>query len=150
MKLLKWIIIGMILGVIVYLAYDTYREYQTTQQIHAEASAQARAIAAKSQQVPQRTVERTQQIVRSNAMKICRQGEPCTDSGPERIIERIVEREVCAEKDSSLEFDAVIVKLKMQNESSWMAIVKLLVAMLLGIIGIKFINMIFARLEVKK
>ena len=147
MKVLKWIIIGIIIGIVAYLGYETYLEYQISQQLTQAVTAEAKAIVERKQLEPQRQVERTQQVIKSQAIKICREGEPCPDSGPERIIERIIEREVCANRDTSLEFDAMIVKLKMQNESSWMSIMKLLVAMLAAVFGIKFINLLFKRWE---
>lgn len=149
MKVLKWIIIGIILGIVAYLGYETCLEYEISQQLTQAVTAEAKAIVERKQLEPQRQVERTQQVIKSQAIKICREGEPCPDSGPERIIERIVEREVCTNRDTSLEFDAMIVKLKMQNESSWMAIMKLLVAVLLAMFGIKLINVLFAKLESK-
>ena len=147
MKLLKWIIIGMILGIVAYMGYETYLEYQDSQRLTQAVTAEAKSIVERKQLEPKRQVERTQQVIKSQALKICREGEPCPSAGPERVIERIVEREVCTEKDTSLEFDAMIVKLKMQNESSWMAIMKLLVAMLSAVFGIKLINLVFRRWE---
>jgi len=147
MRLLKWIIISVILGIVAYLGYETYLEYQVSQRLTQAVTAESKAIVERKQLEPQRQVERTQQVIKSQALKICREGEPCPSSGPERIVERIVEREVCTNQDTSLEFDAIIVKLKMQNESSWMAIIKLLVAMLVAVFGIKIINLLFRRWE---
>ena len=147
MKLLKWIIISIMLGIVAYMGYETYLEYQDSQRLAQAVTAEAKSIVERKQLEPKRQVERTQQVIKSQALKICREGEPCPSSGPERIVERIVEREVCTNQDTSLEFDAIIVKLKMQNESSWMAIIKLLVAMLAAVFGIKIINLLFRRWE---
>ena len=146
-KFVQWGLIAIILAIVCYFAHDAYLEYQDTQRVHEAVTAQAESLSAKSRADPRREVERTQQVIKSQAYRICREGEPCPSSGPERIIERIVEREVCTNQDTSLEFDAIIVKLKMQNESSWMAIIKLLVAMLVAVFGIKIINLLFRRWE---
>lgn len=48
--------------------------------------------------------------------------------------------------DSTIEIDALIVKVKMSNESSWNAIIKMIVTVLSMFFGIKLINFGFARI----
>ena len=144
-KLAKWIMTAVLLSVVGTFGYDAYQEYQDTKRLHKEVSARAAKLTKNSVTAPQVEVSRSQQVIRSKNA-ICREGENCPRPEPDRVIERIIERQVCEQKDTSLEFDAIIVKLKMQNESSWMAIVKLLVSLLAAVFGIKLINRLFNRL----
>jgi hypothetical protein len=144
-RLAKWIMTAMLLGVVGTFGYDAYQEYQDTKRLHEEVSAQAANLTKNSVAEPQIEIKHSQQVIVSKNA-ICREGENCPRPEPDRVIERIIERQVCDQKDTSLEFDAIIVKLKMQNESSWMAIVKLLVAMLVAVFGIKLINYLFTRI----
>jgi len=58
--------------------------------------------------------------------------------------DKIIEQPV---PDSTIEIDALIVKVKMSNESSWNAIVKMLVTVLSMFFGIKLINLFFVRIS---
>jgi len=60
--------------------------------------------------------------------------------------DKIIEQPVPV-SDSTIEIDALIVKVKMSNESSWNAIVKMLVTVLSMFFGIKLINLFFVRIS---
>lgn len=60
--------------------------------------------------------------------------------------DKIIEQSVPV-PDSTIEIDALIVKVKMSNESSWNAIVKMLVTVLSMFFGIKLINLFFVRIS---
>lgn len=67
-----------------------------------------------------------------------------------KVVEKVVTKTITVEpevKDSKIEIDAGLVKVVMSNESSWMAIMKIMFTVLGTYLGIRLINFGFKKLE---